>query len=161
MQKTSWNAENNLLFIAVAGEIGYITFDIVCESLAFNRVNLDIIANASTNIPVIEGQLNEQVLENFTVYAVILDIIAILQILLQTFCTLILICEDSNLKMSLKLKKVVTFLLSYMIISNIGIWGYASFILLDDAEGKVSLYVVNEIVLGAKTGSLRQHSFTH
>ena len=149
-QKTRLNSENNLLFIAVAGEIGFMTFDLVCEALAFNQVNLDIISNASTNIPAIEGQLNEPVLENFAVYTVILDIIAILQILLQTFCTLILTSEDSNLKMSLKLKRVVTFLLSYMIISNIAIWGYASIILLDDAEGKVSLYVVNEIVLGAK-----------
>ena len=80
-QKTRLNAENNLLFIAVAGEIGFMTFDLVCEALAFSDTNLDAISNASTNIPAIEGQLNEPVLENFAVYTVILDIIAILQIL--------------------------------------------------------------------------------
>lgn len=152
-QGTKWDTENNLLFIAVAGEIAFLSFDAVAHALAFNEDNRHIMANSSINISAINTRLNESTIHNFATFNFAQDFLTIFQVLLQTFCLLILTHEakeSAALKLSLRQKMLTIFLLSYISVCNIAIWVSCSFIETDYSQGKVSLYVVNELVIGER-----------
>ena len=138
-----------LLFIAVAGELGFLSFDSVTHAIAFNEKSREMISNQSIKLSALNyTRLNETIVKDFATSNVILDFICVLQILLQTYCFLILTYEASKLKMGLWQKRISILLLSYMIICNLAIWGSCSFIEVDYNEGNVSLYIINEIVFG-------------
>lgn len=134
----------------MAGEIAFLSFDAVAHALAFSEQNRHIMANFSMSIPALQGGLNETMILDFAKYNFILDFVTIFQVLLQTFCLLILTNESEKLKMNLWSKRMTILLLSYMFVCNIAIWASCSFIEVDYSDGNVSLYVVNELVLGER-----------
>ena len=50
--------------------------------------------------------------------------------------------------MGLWQRRISNFLLTYMIVCNLAIWGSCSFLEMEYKKGNVSLYIINEIVLG-------------
>ena len=136
------NTENILLFVAVAGEIGFLCFDGVIQALAFHEANLKEIADHN------KQRLKQHEIQEISIYQFILDHTAMLQIVLQTYCLLTLTNEECRLTMHSSLKGRATICLSYMIVCNFAIWGSCSFIEADYSEGN-SLYLINEIVLGS------------
>ena len=118
------------------------------HALAINENNQQLIANASVNVSALNHtRLNETDIETYSIFNVTLDLIIIFQILIQTFCTLILTTKDLFLQMGLCQKRVVALMLSYIMFCNLAIWGSFSFIEAGHGEHKVSLYVITEIIL--------------
>ena len=62
LQDTKLNAENMLLFIAVAGELGFSSFDSVTYAIAFNERSREMMSNHSINLAALNyTQLNETI----------------------------------------------------------------------------------------------------
>lgn len=84
-QDTKLNSENMLLFIAVAGELGFSSFDSVTHAIAFNEKSREMISNHSIKLSALNyTRLNETIVKDFATSNVIFNFICVLQILLQT-----------------------------------------------------------------------------
>ena len=138
-----------LLFIAVAGELGFSSFDSVTNAIAFNERSREMMSNHSINLATLNYTLlNETIVKDFATSIFVFDLISLLQKLLQTYCFLILTNDTSKLTMGLWQRRISIFLLTYMIVCNLAIWGSCSFLEMEYKKGNVSLYIINKIVLG-------------